>query len=98
MDVRRPGNARLIPLVLTPEDVDSPSVERAFLMRPRIAYLRVTSFDVETGKAIKDAIEKLGGENLKGLVLDLRNNPGGVVASALETASLFLQPGQGSSL
>ena len=32
--------------------------------------------------------------NLKGLVLDLRNNPGGVVASALETAALFLKPGQ----
>ena len=94
LDVRRPGNARLLPLVLTPEEVDSPSVERAFLMRPGVAYLRVGSFDVPTGKAIKDAIEQLGGENLKGLVLDLRNNPGGVVASALETASLFLKPGQ----
>jgi carboxyl-terminal processing protease len=94
LDVRRTGNARLLPLVLTPEEVDSPSVERAFLMRPGVAYLRVGSFDVPTGKAIKDAIEQLGGENLKGLVLDLRNNPGGVVASALETASLFLKPGQ----
>src|SRR3954447_23633280 len=41
LDVRRPGNARLLPLVLTPEEVDSPSVERAFLMRPWVAYLRV---------------------------------------------------------
>lgn len=94
LDVRRPGNARLLPLVLTPEEVDTPSVERAFLMRPDIAYLRVGSFDAPTGKAIKEAIEQLGGEKLKGLVLDLRNNPGGVVASALETASLFLKPGQ----
>jgi carboxyl-terminal processing protease len=94
LDVRRPGNARLLPLVLTPEEVDSPSVERAFLMRPDVAYLRVGSFDVPTGKAIKEAIEQLGGHQLKGLVLDLRNNPGGVVASALETASLFLKPGQ----
>jgi carboxyl-terminal processing protease len=94
LDVRRPGNARLLPLTLTPEDVDTPSVERAFLIRPGVAYLRVGSFDVPTGKAIREAIEQLGGPQLKGLVLDLRNNPGGVVSSALETASLFLQPGQ----
>lgn len=94
LDVRRPGNARLLPLFLTPEDVDSPSVERAFLIRPGVAYLRVGSFDVPTGKAIKEAIDQLGGEGLKGLVLDLRNNPGGVLAAALETASLFLKPGQ----
>jgi carboxyl-terminal processing protease len=94
LDVRRPGNARLIPLTLTPEDVDAPSVERAFLIRPGVAYLRIGTFDVPTGKAIQEAIEKLGGANLKGLVLDLRNNPGGVVASALETASLFLSADQ----
>ena len=94
LDVRRPGNARLLPLVLTPEEVDTPSVERAYHLRPGVGYLRVGTFDVPTGKAIKEAIEQLGGAKLKGLVLDLRNNPGGVVAAALETASLFLQPGQ----
>src|SRR5581483_3336729 len=40
------------------------------------------------------ALDKLGGEKLRGLVLDLRDNPGGIVPAALETASLFLQPGQ----
>jgi carboxyl-terminal processing protease len=94
LDVRRQGNSRLIPLILTPEEVDAPSVERAYLIRPDVAYLRVVSFDVPTGKAIHDAIEKLGGAKLKGLILDLRNNPGGVVGSALETAALFLNPGQ----
>ena len=92
--VRRPGNSRLLPLVLTPEEVDTPSVERAFLIRPGVAYLRVGSFDVPTGKAVRDAIEQLGGHKLQGLVLDLRNNPGGVMGAALETASLFLKPGQ----
>jgi carboxyl-terminal processing protease len=94
LDVRRPGNARLLPLILTPEEVDTPSVERAHHIRPNIAYVRVGSFDVPTGKAIKEAIEQLGGAGLKGLVLDLRNNPGGVVTSALETVALFLKPGQ----
>ena len=43
---------------------------------------------------LKQTIEKLGGENLKGLVMDLRDNPGGVVQAALEIASLFLDPDQ----
>jgi carboxyl-terminal processing protease len=63
-------------------------------MSPGIGYLHVTSFDENTGKDIKAAIEKLGGEKLSGLILDLRGNPGGVVTAALETASFFLQPGQ----
>lgn len=93
IDVRRQGNARLIPLILTPEDVDAASVDRAFLLRPGIAYVRATSFEAETGSQIRDAIEKLGGPALKGLVLDLRNNPGGVLNAAVESASLFLPPG-----
>lgn len=92
--VRREGNARLLNFTLKPAVMDAPSVERAFLLKPGIAYLRVASFDPQTGKQIKEAIEKLGGNSLKGLVLDLRNNPGGVVEAALETASFFLKPGQ----
>ncbi len=68
-------------------------MERAFLLKPGIGYLRVASFDEKTGRLIRDAIEKLGGRNLEGLVLDLRKNPGGLVTSALETAALFLKPG-----
>ncbi|MBC7926349.1 MAG: S41 family peptidase [Bryobacteraceae bacterium] len=94
LDVRRQGNARLLPLTLTPEDVDSPSVDRAFFLQDGIAYLRVTSFEAETGQQIRNAMEKLGGADaVKGLVLDLRNNPGGILNAAVETTSLFLPPG-----
>jgi carboxyl-terminal processing protease len=92
--VRSPGNVRVRELVLTPEEMQAPSVERAFFLKPGIGYLRVSSFDEKTGKQIKEAIEKLGGSNLKGLVLDLRNNPGGLLPAALQTSALFLPPGQ----
>ncbi len=92
--VRRPGNARPLQFVLDPELLDSPSVDRAFLLKPGVGYVRVNGFDPQTSRQLKDAIEKLGGENLKGLVLDLRDNPGGVVQAALEAASFFLKPGQ----
>src|ERR1700733_7675414 len=92
--VRRPGNARPLQFVLDPELLDSPSVDRSFLLRPGIGYIRVNGFDPQTAKQLKDAIEKLGGEKLQGLVLDLRDNPGGVVQAAMEAASYFLKPGQ----
>jgi carboxyl-terminal processing protease len=92
--VRRPGNARVLDFVLTPEEMQAPSVERAFQLKPGVGYLRVASFDEKTGEQIKEAIEKLGGAKLKGLVLDLRNNPGGLLPAALYTAALFLEPGQ----
>jgi len=91
--VRRPGSSGLLDFTLTPEEMQQPSVERAFLVKPGIGYLRVASFDEQTGTQIKEGIEKLGGAKLKGLVLDLRNNPGGLLTSALQTAGLFLKPG-----
>jgi len=94
LDVRRSGNVRLLQFTLTPEEMQAPSVERAFLLKPGLAYIRVGSFDEKTGTELKTAIDSLGGPKLNGLVLDLRNNPGGLVGAALETASLFLKPGQ----
>ncbi len=93
LDIRRPGNARLMQFILSPEELASPSVDRAFLIQEGIAFVRVTSFEGETGKQLREALEKLGGARLKGLVLDLRNNGGGVISSAFEAASLFLPAG-----
>jgi carboxyl-terminal processing protease len=92
--VRRPGNARLLQFTMSPELMDSPSVDRSFLLKPGIGYVRVASFEPKTGALLKTTIEGLGGASLTGLVLDLRNNPGGVVQAAMEAAALFLKPGQ----
>ncbi|MGB7758819.1 MAG: S41 family peptidase [Bryobacteraceae bacterium] len=92
--VRRPGTARMLDFTMIPAEMESPSVDRAFPLGAGVGYIRVSSFDEHTVQGLKEAIEKLGGDRLKGLVLDFRNNPGGLVTAALETASLFLQPGQ----
>ncbi len=92
--IRRQGSPRILTFTLTPELVDSPSVDRAFLLRPGFGYIRVASWDLQTAKQLQDAIQKLGAGSLQGLVLDLRNNPGGVVKAALDGAAMFLQPGQ----
>jgi carboxyl-terminal processing protease len=92
--IRREGSARILQFSLTPELVDSPSVDRAFTLQPGFGYIRVASWDMQTAKQVHDAIEKLQKPALRGLVIDLRNNPGGVVTAALDVAAMFLQPGQ----
>lgn len=92
--VRRANTPRLLEFVLTPATVAAESVDRGFLLQPGIAYVRIANFDGKTGRDTRSIIERLGGSDLKGLVLDLRNNPGGVAESALEVASLFLEPGK----
>ncbi len=91
--VRRQGSARILQFFLTPELVDAPSVDRAFLLEPGLGYLRIASWDLQTARQVRDELGKLDAEHLKGLVIDLRNNPGGVVTAALDVAALFLPPG-----
>jgi carboxyl-terminal processing protease len=92
--IRRQGSARPLEFTLTPELVDAPSVDRAFLLQPGFGYIRIASWDLQTAKQLREAIQKLGADSLRGVVIDLRNNPGGVVKAALEGASMFLHPGQ----
>jgi carboxyl-terminal processing protease len=92
LSVRRTGSPRILEFALTPQHLESPSVERAFLIQPGAGYVRIGSFEKDTGKQLQSAIETLGGASLTGLVIDLRNNPGGLLPAALETASLFLEP------
>ena len=90
LGVVRPGQVVAQDLELFPAEVNMPSVDQAFLLEPGIAYLHVSGFDQKTWREIAAAVERLGGANLKGVLLDLRNNFGGVLESAVQAASLFL--------
>jgi carboxyl-terminal processing protease len=92
--VRRAGSARLTPVTLVPAELADPSVQRKFFLRPGIAYIKVVNFDVRTADDLASALGEMGGHELKGLVLDMRDNPGGVVEAAVRIASFFLKPQQ----
>ncbi len=92
--VRRSGFVRALPITLVPAELADPSVPRQFFLKPGIAYIKVANFDVHTAEELDVAIDQMGGRDLKGLVLDMRDNPGGVVEAAVRIASFFLKPKQ----
>ena len=69
-----------------------------FEAKGEIGYLRIATFSDHTGEKLKEAIEKLtkeiGPHKLKGFLLDLRNNPGGLLDEAVAVSDLFLSQGE----
>lgn len=64
------------------------------MLRPGFGYVRINQFQTRTGDDVKKALHALQSEGpLRGLVLDLRNNPGGILTGAVEVADLFLRKG-----
>ena len=90
-DGGEPFDVQLTRAVIKVKSVKSQTLE------PGYGYLRITQFQVNSGDEVGKALAKLkkdnGGKKLRGLVLDLRNNPGGVLQSAVEVADHFLTKG-----
>jgi carboxyl-terminal processing protease len=92
LSVIHPGKFVPEDFKLVPAEVALPSVDKTFILSPGIAYLHVSGFEQKTAQEVMDAINRLGGENLKGVLFDMRDNHGGMVDAAVATASLFLKP------
>jgi carboxyl-terminal processing protease len=94
LGIVHPGKFVPVDIKLNPTEVAMPSVDVAFLLKPGIAYIHLTSFGQKTPQEILDQVKRLGGSSLKGLLFDLRDNRGGVVDSAVAVVSLFVKPNQ----
>jgi carboxyl-terminal processing protease len=95
LTVRRPPGSELLTFSLRRAKVDVKSVEQADL-EPGYGYLRITSFSETTVDDVAHALARLKRDNpqgLQGLVLDLRNNPGGVLEASVAVADDFLDHG-----
>ncbi|MDD4914776.1 MAG: S41 family peptidase [Methylococcales bacterium] len=95
LTVVREGAEAPLKFALTRDIIKVKSVKQR-LLEKNYGYLRISSFQSGTGQGLVEAINSLKKENegpLKGLVLDLRNNPGGVLNAAVEVSDAFLDSG-----
>ncbi|PIZ61642.1 peptidase S41 [Candidatus Saccharibacteria bacterium CG_4_10_14_0_2_um_filter_52_9] len=78
---------------ITRQDINLPSVKSKTL-DGNIGYLQITSFSPDTVGLAQKAAEQFKSQNVKGIILDMRNDPGGLLDAAIKVSSLWLPPGQ----
>ena len=92
--VRRRGIKKALIFNITREIIEVQSV-KSKLIDKNIGYIRLTSFNENSSNQIKEKITKLKeNKNLKGYILDLRNNPGGLLSQAIKISDFFLENGE----
>jgi carboxyl-terminal processing protease len=93
----REGVADPITYTMVRDEIPKHDVDTPIMVKPNIAYIRVTGFNETTGDDLMDALQQVKKTNpngIDGLVLDLRDNPGGVLDSAVEICDALLDKNQ----
>jgi carboxyl-terminal processing protease len=90
--IAREGAAKPLIFDLIRDEIPHNSVELKYEIRPGIGYIRLVGFQETTAHEIFDALDSMG--NIKGLVLDLRGNPGGLLSQAVDICDRWLTKGQ----
>ncbi len=90
----RAGVTEPIRVTFTRAIIHVPAVRHALMYEGGIGYIKVNGFNETSAREVGAALRRLTSEGMKGLVLDLRSNPGGYLEQALEMSNLFLNQGQ----
>jgi carboxyl-terminal processing protease len=94
LTVRRRGEKKALTFNITREIIEVQSV-KSDLLDNNIGYIRLTSFNDNSGEQIEDKIKELNkNDNLNAYILDLRNNPGGLLSQAIKISDFFLDNGE----
>ncbi|MFZ1938884.1 MAG: S41 family peptidase [Terracidiphilus sp.] len=88
----RYGQPKPLVFDLVRDEIPHPSIDIKFEIRPGIGYIHLTQFQETTGQEMEDAIDSFN--NPKGLLLDLRENPGGLLSQAVDVCDHLLAKGQ----
>ena len=92
--IERRGVDDLIEVQVTRARIPRPSIPTAFEIKPNVAFVRIDSFNENTGDELDKALSELKGDELEGMVLDLRGNRGGLLSEGVRVSDRFLKKGQ----
>ncbi|MCS7026287.1 MAG: S41 family peptidase [Bryobacteraceae bacterium] len=92
--ISREGVDKPLVFEIIRDEISRKSVETAFWLKPGIAHLDIRSFNENTSREVEENLKRLGEENIKGLIIDLRDNPGGLLSEGVAVAGRFLRKGQ----
>ncbi len=91
--IRRRGVKKALIFNIIREIIEVKSVKSEILEK-KIGYIKLSSFNENSSSQIKNSLNKFKKQNLKGYILDLRNNPGGLLSQAIKIADYFLDDGE----
>lgn len=89
--LHRPATGETLQFDLVRDIIRVETVRTARLLEPAIGYIHLTQFTERTGEEFRQALERLESEGMRALLLDLRNNPGGLLTSAVEVVEPFFE-------
>src|SRR5271170_3980187 len=92
--IGREGNTQPLEFTVTRDEIPRHGVDNPMIIRPGIGYVRVVGFNETTDTELADALHQLDYPSLKGLILDLRNNPGGLLNEGVGVSDTFLDKNQ----
>lgn len=93
LKVLRPATNEFKEMTLTRAKISVASVKDESIVADGIGYVRITEFKEPTADALQKALDSLLGQNINALIIDVRNNPGGLLTSAIAVAEKFLKRG-----
>ncbi len=92
--ILREDAGKLLDFTITRDMIKVKSIREAKILEDKIGYIRLGVFQERSAKDLEDALAELEKQGLDSLILDLRNNPGGLLNVAVDVASKFLSPGK----
>ncbi|MEJ2076437.1 MAG: S41 family peptidase [Acidobacteriota bacterium] len=92
--VERPGEDEPLQFRVERDEIPLYTIKYAFRIRPKIGYIRISRFAETTSRELDKALDSIGEDSLEGLILDLRDNPGGALSQALAVSDRFLDKGE----
>lgn len=94
LTIMRENEDKLLDFTITRDIIQIKAVRTSQILEDNIGYIKLTDFSEKTKSDLDAALEKLEKEGMDSLIFDLRNNPGGLLISSVETASEFLPTGE----